>query len=120
MHHFNFKFCAYILRTWLSSLLMSQPYMGLIRYHNDEFTEYLLNDQSIILHQVLKQFRIASNKRHFFKVVLSSSKKICYICSNENPLKRMKIAFCFILKALFVLKTFKLLSSHFGHVGKTA
>ena len=47
-------------------------------------------------------------------------KKICVICLIESPLKMMKNAFYFILKALFVLKLFKFLSRLFGHVGKTA
>ena len=38
----------------------------------------------------------------------------------ESPLKMMKNAFYFILKALFILKIFKFLSRLFGHVGKTA
>ena len=54
------------------------------------------------------------------KVRLSPSKKICVICLIESPLKVMKNAFYFILKALFVLKIFKFLSRLFGHVGKTA
>ena len=33
-----------------------------------------------------------------------------FICFNENPLKIMKNAFYFILKALFVLKIFEFLS----------
>ena len=32
----------------------------------------------------------------------------------------MKNVFYFVLKAFFVLKIFKLLSRHYGHVGKTA
>ena len=36
------------------------------------------------------------------------------------PLKMMRNAFYFILKALFVLITFKFLSQFFGHVEKTA
>ena len=39
---------------------------------------------------------------------------------NESPLKMMKNAFYFTLKALFVLKIFKFLSWLFGHVEKTA
>ena len=35
-----------------------------------------------------------------------------------KPLKMMKYAFYFILKALFVLKIFKFLSSLFGHLEK--
>ena len=43
----------------------------------------------------------------FLKVGLSSN---CIIYFIENPLKMMKNAFYFILKALFVLKILKLLS----------
>ena len=38
----------------------------------------------------------------------------------QSPLKMVKNAFCFTLKALFVLKIFKFLSWLFGHVEKTA
>ena len=54
------------------------------------------------------------------KLKLSPSKKTCALCFIESPLKIMKIAFYFILKALFVLKIFKSLSWLLGHVGKTA
>ena len=47
-------------------------------------------------------------------------KKNCVIYFIESPLKMMKNAFYFILKALFVLKIFELLSWLFGHLGKTA
>ena len=47
-------------------------------------------------------------------------KKILLFTSVESPLKMMKNAFYFILKALLVLKIFKFLSLFFGHVGKTA
>ena len=43
------------------------------------------------------------------KVGLPPSKKNCVICLIENPLKMIKNAFYFILKALFVLKIFKFL-----------
>ena len=43
----------------------------------------------------------------WFKVGLSPSKKICVICFIEIPLKMMKNAFYFILKALLVLKIFQ-------------
>ena len=38
--------------------------------------------------------------------------------ANESVLKMMKNAFHFTLKALFVLKIFKILSWFFGHVEK--
>ena len=55
-----------------------------------------------------------------FKVGLSPSKNILFYFFNESSLKMMKNAFYFILKALFVLKIFKFLSWHLGHVEKTA
>ena len=54
------------------------------------------------------------------KVGLPPPKEKCVICLIESPLKVMKNAFYFILKALFVLKIFKCLSRIFGHVGKKA
>ena len=51
------------------------------------------------------------------KVGTWPSKEICFICFNESPLKN---AFCFISKALFVLKIFKFLSWLSGYVEKTA
>ena len=54
-----------------------------------------------------------------FKVGLSPLKKNYVICLIESPLKIMKNAFYFILKALFILKIFKFLSRLFGHTGKT-
>ena len=46
--------------------------------------------------------------------------KFFLICINYSLSKMMKIAFYFILKALFVLKIFRFLSLPFGHVEKTA
>ena len=54
------------------------------------------------------------------KIGLSPSENIWVPRFIESPLKMMKNAFYFILKALFVLKIFKFLSRLFGHVGKTA
>ena len=47
-------------------------------------------------------------------------KKVCIIWLIESPLKIMKNVFYFVLKALFFLKIFKILSWIFGLVGKTA
>ena len=59
-------------------------------------------------------------KGAFRKVGLSTSENFfCYLL-DRKPLKMMKNAFYFILKALFVLKIFKFLSRLFSHVGKTA
>ena len=54
------------------------------------------------------------------KVGDSPSIKICVMCLTESPLKMMKNAFYFILKALLVLKILKIFSSLFCYVGKTA
>ena len=42
--------------------------------------------------------------------------KNCLICFNESPLKMIRSAFYFILKDLFILKIFKFLCGHFGHI----
>ena len=49
------------------------------------------------------------------KVVFSGLR---YFLATESPLKIMRNAFYFTLKALFVLKIFKFLFWLFGHVGK--
>ena len=54
------------------------------------------------------------------KVGLSPSKKVSFVCSNGRPLKMMKNAFYFILKALSILKIFKFLPKLFGQIGKRA
>ena len=61
---------------------------------------------------------MVQEKKDNLKSGLSPSKKNCVICLTESPLKMMKNAFYFILNALFVLKIFKFLSQHFGHIGK--
>ena len=49
------------------------------------------------------------------KGALSGLRKFLLV---ESPLKMMKNAFYFSLKALFILKIFKFLSSLFTHVAK--
>ena len=56
----------------------------------------------------------------YLKARLPPSKKNFFICFNESPLKLMKNVFYINLKALFVLKIFKFLSSLFGHREKVA
>ena len=53
-----------------------------------------------------------------FKVRLSPSKKFIFIYFNGSPLKTMKNAFCFILKAPFVLDIFKFFSWLFRYKEK--
>ena len=48
-----------------------------------------------------------------------SKKKSCYFLDRKPFKNEKKNAFYFILKALFVLKIFRLLLRLFGHVGKT-
>ena len=68
-------------------------------------------------------FLLASLNKLSKKELKSDShlpKKFLFICFNESPLKMMKNAFYFILKAPFVFKIFKVLSWHFGHVEEMA
>ena len=60
------------------------------------------------------------NNYLLIKVGFSPTKKIVSFASVKALYKIMKIAFCLILKAPFILKIFKFLSWHFGHVEKTA
>ena len=53
-----------------------------------------------------------------FKVGLSPSEKVGFICCNGRPLNMIKNAFYFMLKALFVLKIFKFCPDVFGHEEK--
>ena len=70
----------------------------------------------------------ANNKHsawHFYlsynvKVRLLPFKKNCVISLTESPLKMMKNAFYFIVKAYFIQKIFKILSQLLGYVGKMA
>ena len=61
-----------------------------------------------------------SHQQHIFseKLMLDSSKKIILICFDESSLKLSKNTFYCILKAIFVLKIFLVLSYHFGHIEK--
>ena len=61
---------------------------------------------------ILTFYTILCLEQIMVKVVLlhSPSKKTYFTAYNESPLKVMKNAFCFILKALFVFKIFKIFS----------
>ena len=62
-------------------------------------------------------FKILLNKSPGkFKVRISTSKKQCFSCFNEAPLKMMKNVCYFILKLLFVLRIFTFLFLNFGQV----
>ena len=66
----------------------------------------------------IKKYNLKTNIKRYIKVGLSPSKKY-FSCFNRSPLKLMKNAFYFVLKALFPLKIFKSLSGVFGQVEKT-
>ena len=70
-------------------------------------------------------FILLFRKKYFFIQKLSflvkaGLQKNSFSCFNDSPSKMMKNAFYPILKALFVLNIFKLLSGPFGHVEKMA
>ena len=68
---------------------------------------------------VLKQ-RIQMVNYQIWSRALTFQKIFCIIPFTKISLKIIKNAFHFILKALFVLKILKFLSSFYGHVEKTA
>ena len=57
-----------------------------------------------------------SYQQHIFseKLMSDSSKKIVLLCFNESSLKLKKNTFYYILKAIFILKIFIVLSHLFG------
>ena len=61
-----------------------------------------------------------SHQQHIFseKLMSDSSKKIVLICFDESSLKLNKNTFYCILKAIFILKIFLVLSYLFGHIEK--
>ena len=65
----------------------------------------------------LREFPLCNTRRKdvFFKGTFSGLREFL---STESPLKMMKNAFYFTLKALFVLKIFNFLSLLFSHVEK--
>ena len=77
-----------------------------------KYLNYLFSDQLLFLPSYRKFLSI------FLKVGPHPQKK-SFIYFNESPLKMIKNAFYFILRALFVLKIFKFLSWLSGHVEKT-
>ena len=103
--HFGFQF---LVHSWLPYIFVNMISfdidINLCTCFNNDRNEIIFIDKNV------------SN----LKVGLSPPKKICVICLMESPLKMMKNAFYFVLKALFALKIFKFLSRFFGHLGKTA
>ena len=78
----------------------------------DAFSLKPLHRSASLSHLILQT---AMKATIYFKGVLQGLRQFL---ASENPLKRMKIAFYFTLKADFFLKIFKCLSWLFGHVGK--
>ena len=70
---------------------------------NWKFMTVIYDAQVHDLIQCKTIFRHSKVFHYIFKVGLSPSKKF-FILFNESPLEMMKIAFYFILKALFVLR----------------
>ena len=85
-----------------------------------EFTSKPLNSRSVASKDFTKVINLINSLITLLLLKSDSHPlKDCLIYFTESPLKRMKNAFYFILKALFNLKLFKFLSSLFVHVGKT-
>ena len=86
--------------------------------------EELINEWKAHIKAIVERICFAHKAISAFHLSLSILKSDSHlpkkICLIERPLKVMKNAFYFVLKALSVLKIFKLLSLVFGHLGKTA
>ena len=115
-----------LLNSWKWSLdnLKNNEMIARVQDNREEMNKFNFLFYCLLDERVMKQTHIRSCKQqkaaqdhdfgkvqfvkflfvNVFEVGLSLSKKSCFICFNENPLKMMKNAFYFILKALFVLK----------------
>ena len=96
---------------------------------DDCITSILLSKQSHFAHNgalsswsyfMRTSFRLLKSSLRLLKSDSHFPREFLFIFFNESPLKIMKNAFYFILKALFVLRIFRFLSWHFGHVEKSA
>ena len=105
------KFCPRRLSYFLNTV---------IGYHSFSLFLFLLKGIASSFDDVPLKHILSLHKKMKFsiKVRLLPSKKDFFICVNHSLSKMMKNSFYFILKALFVLKIFKLLSWLFGHVEK--
>ena len=121
--------CCFLLNLDLSSSKILDAYMGFLFHPPVSTTKYnAINTacnnfgRNIVRDVFRTQWNIHDGifLAKIVKVRLSSSNNNCIFCFIENPLKKMKNAFYFIWKALFVLKIFKILSWLFGHVAKMA
>ena len=88
-----------------------------ISYLTNIFAQVTFSNEKYLINKIvesrlkkIKKRKILVRKQRYIqkqnqklKFGLSLSKKICF-CFNESPLKIIKNAFYFILKALFVLK----------------
>ena len=82
---------------------------------------FRLFKRSVYVAQMIERkalvWKIAELSQSNFKGALKGLRQFLII---ESPLKMIKNAFYFQLKALFVLKIFKIFSCLFGYVEKTA
>ena len=84
---------------FISNARLNFCYLKIIRFLHSRYHPEIIGD-------ILKMYK---EQVYLLKVGLSPYKEKYFICFSESPLKMMKNAFCFILKAL-LLKIFKFLS----------
>ena len=124
-HVISFHFLLSFVRT------KQKLFRGCVISHwrkpGNELATFAIKSYRKKLHQIFNNFSSNSNcvkiiqKKTTPNILKSDSnlpKKNFFICFNGSPSKMIKNAFYFILKSLFVLKTFKFLSWLFGHVEK--
>ena len=102
----------HVLKT--SSRRLGDKKMGISASHK---SKWCVSTKSIF-HKFISDESKANPKS--LKLDSDLPKKFLFISFNESTLKIIKNIFYFILKALFVLKIFRFLSWHFGHIEETA
>ena len=118
------KLC-YINWNCCTNLLYSSYYMMLLQLQckslNNRWVITGTSTNSRTTSNRSELFHVSSTQRVIFFLIpsfLSKAHSKVWFLASESPLKKIRNAFYFTLKALFVLKIFKFLSWLFGHLGK--
>ena len=100
-YHFSFsRYLELAERHFSSDILVPFPDSGVL-YSSGSNSIKINNSDSRMISVTYSDFFLLKSYSYLPKK---------FFCFNDSPLKVMKYAFYFILKALFVLKIFKLLS----------
>ena len=116
------KICATSRLRLYQIRLNAQMIIWIFYFHHICFIFCLFNNRKLkrvnFLTSRSRKTNAFGSRLIHFKVGLSPSKKVIFICFNENILKMMKNAFYFMLNTPFILEIYTVLAWIFGYVEK--